>query len=199
MGIAGYSVKNIRKTTGREGDGLLCSLYRDGRRVAIYADYGDGAGGTLDFSSREESEQYYRTVWNSADRWIQAEKAVDKDSLDAGPLRRLLDMTEDKLRQPSGYSSLDEEYGRISRAYPFLAVRKQDITPERLIALEPDIFIQTLVYVKDMCDFRRRTAKKYPGTHVCLFGDGSAQLMPDHAAPADGCVYTAKTEADFDF
>jgi hypothetical protein len=35
-------VKSIKKTTGMEGSGFLCTIYMDGMKIGTAADYGDG-------------------------------------------------------------------------------------------------------------------------------------------------------------
>lgn len=43
-GIMGISLKAIKRTVGREGDGFLANVYLNNKKISTVADYGDGGG-----------------------------------------------------------------------------------------------------------------------------------------------------------
>lgn len=53
--IARVSIGNIKKTTGREGYGLTCAVYIDGKKIGDYADYADGGEGYFYGEEGEEN------------------------------------------------------------------------------------------------------------------------------------------------
>ncbi len=63
-----YSIGKIKKVTGREGEGILCILLCEGKKVADYADYADGASPDIYFVNKAEEEKFHAFLHENVDR-----------------------------------------------------------------------------------------------------------------------------------
>lgn len=55
-----YELKKMKNTSGREGDGLICEVHKNGKLYFTYADYGDG--GMADVDPRNVREEFDKVV-----------------------------------------------------------------------------------------------------------------------------------------
>lgn len=64
--IYGFKLKNIKTFPGRDWEGVTADLWYNGKKIAQYADYGDGADGTLEYEGFREGQKKYESILNEA-------------------------------------------------------------------------------------------------------------------------------------
>lgn len=57
--IYGFKLKNVKTFPGRDWEGVTADLWYKGKKVAFYSDYGDGAGGTVQYYNGRPGKDEY--------------------------------------------------------------------------------------------------------------------------------------------
>lgn len=60
--IKGFQLKNVKHPIGREGYGLLATMYLNGKKIGTYEDYGDGALGDTNYVSKDARADMMKVV-----------------------------------------------------------------------------------------------------------------------------------------
>jgi hypothetical protein len=60
--IKGFEMKNVKNIIGREGYGVSGTIYINGKKIATYIDYGDGAPEEVNYISEAAREQMMKLV-----------------------------------------------------------------------------------------------------------------------------------------
>lgn len=60
--IKGFSLKSVKHPIGKEGYGLIGTMYLNGKKIGTYEDWGDGTMGDTRYDKKEYEEDMMRTI-----------------------------------------------------------------------------------------------------------------------------------------
>lgn len=73
--IYGFKLKKVKTFPGRDWEGITADLWYNDKKVAQYADYGDGAGGTLEYYEFKQGQEEYQPILDKAiKRFVEDER-----------------------------------------------------------------------------------------------------------------------------
>jgi len=132
ISISDYSIKNYKRTSGREGHGYEVTLYRLGSRIGTVVDYGDG--GCADFHIESEFRSIVQTELDTIARTIYPEFSSLSDLAEMA-ISYLVDCLQNdkdskkgvvlKKRPDNNSDSVDYNPSFVAKGYTEAQIREQ--------------------------------------------------------------------------
>lgn len=80
--LYGFKVKNVKTFPGRDWEGVTADLWYEGKKIALYADYGDGAMSDLTYYNGAPGVEKYEPIVNDTVKRMAEDERFDKETRD---------------------------------------------------------------------------------------------------------------------